>query len=366
MQRVGIADQQLFIIGNETLTCQKVCQDNQLVTFGICFDVIQFATTLDNDTQICVDPFTFDQLENICVCKYGFYLNGSICVNIINEFSEIIVNISNLNTILHAEIQNTDIQLRSIFYNLEQEIMTNISNLSQLVFETYSELKLDIKSVNYSLEYQFENIITDLNSNFNLITNQNGITQAIINGFKNETFNNFQVVSSKFSNLNVLINDNQLNVKNNFTQTQVYINDLKNTIDIRFSTIESSVNIINTKLNDLKTSQSSFETKLNDMQTYVMNTITTQQQLQNVYNKLYQVVSAIVIPEDPCKQWPGSVNQNGLCKCVFMESTDVSSVFCSNVNQCCAVYKIAGTTAYQCANSSVTLTCSQKSIYVNF
>ncbi|CAL6092114.1 Growth_factor receptor cysteine-rich domain superfamily [Hexamita inflata] len=263
MQRVGIAEQLLNIIGVETKTCQQVCSGEEIVTFGICYDKIQFATTLENFTQICADPFYFDSLNNICVCQYGYYLNGSVCVNVINEFSEILLNISALDVKLHTEIQQTDLELKTIFYNLEKEIQTNISNLSQFVFETYSDLKQDINTTNTTLHDTFEVLNTNMDLKFKLSSDQNIMTQSIINGFKTETSANFSVVNTKLGNLNSLITENNLNVTKNFTQVLTQISDLKSTIITNFDQVDtalvglkadvtgtnSSVNTLNSNIN---------------------------------------------------------------------------------------------------------------------
>ncbi|CAL5985440.1 Growth_factor receptor cysteine-rich domain superfamily [Hexamita inflata] len=251
MQSVGIAEQVLNINGTSTLTCQQLCADEYIVTFGICHEIIQFATTLDNFTQICNEPFIFDSFNNICLCQYGYYLNGTICVNVINEFSEIVQNMSSIYLKLQTEIQQTDIVLKSIFYDLEKEILTNISNLSKLVSETHLDLKLDINTINQTLYNTLMDIQTDIDFNFKFNSDQNVITQAIIKQFYIETSNNFSVVNTKLGSVSTLMIDNNLNITNQYIQTQIQISDLQNEISNNFSQVEQSIDGLITKITSL-------------------------------------------------------------------------------------------------------------------
>ncbi|CAL6081090.1 Hypothetical_protein [Hexamita inflata] len=251
MQSVGIAEQSLNISGTSTLTCYQLCDDEQIVTFGICYGIIQFATTLDNFTQICSDPFIFDSFNNICVCQYGYYLNGSICVNVINEFSEIMLNISSIYVKLHTEIQQTDLELKSIFYDFEQNIQTNISNLSKLVSETHLDLKLDINTTNQTLHNTMKDLQTDVDFKLKFNSDQNVITQAIIKQFYIETSNNFSAVSTKLGSVSTLIIDNNLNITNYFMKTQTQISDLQNEIGSNFSQVGQAIDGLIIKITSL-------------------------------------------------------------------------------------------------------------------
>ncbi|CAL5991947.1 Growth_factor receptor cysteine-rich domain superfamily [Hexamita inflata] len=324
MQRVGIAEQSLYVIGAEIKTCQQVCSGEQIVTFGICYDIIQFATTLENFTQICADPFNFDSLNNICVCQYGYYLNSSVCVNVINEFSEILLNISALDVKLHTEIQQTDLELKTIFYNLEKEIQTNISNLSQFVFETYSDLKEDINTTNTTLHDTLKDLNTNMDLKFKLSSDQNIMTQSIINGFKTETSVNFSVVNTKLGNLNSLIIDNHLNVTKNFTQVLTQITDLKTNIGINFDEVDAA--LVGLKTNIASTAK---ESSVSSVYTLV-GTRATQSYLTDVYNAISTQISALKTATNPCTAWPGSVNQGGLCLC-----SGRMPYFCPSLNVCC-------------------------------
>ncbi|CAL5979133.1 BspA_family leucine-rich repeat surface protein [Hexamita inflata] len=288
MQSVGIAEQSFNIIGEVIITCQKLCVNDKIVTFGICYENIQFATVLNNFTQICADPFTFDSLNNICVCQYGYYLNGSICVNVINELSKIFLNVSALDVKLHTEIQHTDLELKNIFYNLEKEIQSNISNLSQFMFETYSDLKQDMSTTNLTLHKTLKDLNTNVNLKFQICSDQNIMIQSIINGFKTESSTNFSALNTKLGIVNTLITDNHLNITKNLNQTQTQISDLKTTMGTNFDQVDTalvqldadvastntSVHTLNLNVN---TKLVTFNTLINDNQLNIKNNFTQTQ-----------------------------------------------------------------------------------------
>ncbi|CAL6030837.1 DUF1640_domain-containing protein [Hexamita inflata] len=226
----------------------------------------------------------------------GYHLNGSVCVNVISEFSEILLNISALDVKLHTEIQQTDLELKTIFYNLEKEIQTNISNLSQFVFETYSDLKEDINTTNLTLHDTLKDLSTNVDLKFKLSSDQNIMTQSIINGFKTETSVNFSVVNTKLGNLNSLIIDNHLNETKNFTQVLAQISDLKTTMITNFDQVDTalvglktdiastniSVNTLNTNIN---TKFVALNSLINDNQLNLKNNFTqTQTQISDLKN----------------------------------------------------------------------------------
>ncbi|CAL5973677.1 Growth_factor receptor cysteine-rich domain superfamily [Hexamita inflata] len=339
MKRVGISEQQLQIIGTEIISCQQVCSGDEIVTFGICHSKIQFATTLDNFTQICENPFTFDSINDVCVCQYGYYLNGSVCVNVINEFSEIILNISALEVKLRAEIIQTDVELKQIFYNLEKEIQSNISNLSEFVFETYSDLKQDINTTNATLHDTLKDLNTDIDIKFQLSFDQNTMTQLIINGFKTESSTNFSVLNTKLENLNSLISDNHLNVTTNFTQTQKQLSDIKTTMIINFDEIDTTLLTLKTSI-----ASTAKESSISSLQTLV-GTRATQSYLTDVYNAITAQISSLKTMTNPCAAWPGTENLSGLCRCGL-------GSYYVYLNKCCQ-YIINSRDKYICSDNKI-------------
>ncbi|CAL5995968.1 Conserved_hypothetical protein [Hexamita inflata] len=452
----------------ETLLCANICKTpNQYITYGICQQQPQFSTLLSNQTVICEHPFIFNDQDNLCECDFGFYLNISFCVNVIDQFSNTQKNATILGNELRTEIQRTELELKTAFIGLEQLIISNITAFVKNMNDNDLATNNNIISTNQTVHKNINDLRAENTDQFNIMTGQienkhiqttsqinaefNGLTTLIndnqvniknnfttqkvamddfranmvtsfnyvdkhitdiqtenkadinavktkldtqttlINDNQMHVKNNFTVqkdqitdfrtnmqstlilmdshitnfqndnradlstinntLKTKLDTQTTLINDNQLNIKNNFTAQKDQITDLASSINTRFTTLDSSVSTANTKVDALKTqltgSQTSIESKINgvstqisttktqltDVQTYMTNTVSTQQYLKDVYNSLYSAVNAIAVAQDPCKQWPGSVNQNGLCRCSYWST---GSVFCPTWNSCCS------------------------------
>ncbi|CAL6040695.1 Hypothetical_protein [Hexamita inflata] len=263
---------------------------------------------------------------------------------------------------LHAEILNSSAELKLMlqnqFYNLEQDIQSNISNLSEFMFETYSDLKFDIKTTNITLH-------DNLNQMFKESSDQNSMTQVIINGFNNQVSNNFSFLYGKLENISsvihdnqlnitTLINDNQFNIKNNFTQmlqkidnANIAVNDFKSISLFNFSAISTQINSLDTKIS------SSFSSVLN-----TCSKETTVEDLKTQINKLNDKINElsvnISIQTSGCKTVGAIPEGDGLCKCAARLGSGVivpddlyhgqwftyrRSYFSISLNMCCSQYK---------------------------
>ncbi|CAL6021199.1 Hypothetical_protein [Hexamita inflata] len=76
--------------------------------------------------------------------------------------------------------------------------------------------------------------------------------------------------------------------------------------------------------------------------------------VSDVYKSLLGAINGIATAQDPCNQWPGSVNHGGLCKCKYGDESDqYQQVFCPNWNMCCRFAGIAATTyIYRCVGNT--------------
>ncbi|CAL6084700.1 Hypothetical_protein [Hexamita inflata] len=464
------------IVGSETLICVDVCDSNYFVTYGLCMLQPEFSTLLQNTTVVCEYPFVFNSVINTCECDFGFYLNFTFCVNVIQQFSIIQKNITNLKNSLQDEIQRIEIELKTSFIGLEELIINNLTALTQNMNENDKQIIDNLVNMNETVHKNIDDMkiqsgiefktVTDLiktkqiqtltyltninttlkntidaqsaqiadnqvniKNNFSAIMNVvatqsqvNDIYNSLISvnaiavenqylqlsnyidtKFNTQTIllnNNQQFIKNNFTaqnnqitdfrtnvssilnlvnqhitnisndhkadliNVNTtlknkidiqttLINDNQLFIKNNFTTTKDQIQSLKIAIEARFTTVDLSVQSVNTKLDNIKTQitgyQTSIQTQMNDVSTQISNTVATQSQLQDVYDKLSGVLSTktqlttvydnllaavneIAVTQNPCIEWPGSVNENGLCRCSYLGQTH----YCSNFQSCCA------------------------------
>ncbi|CAL6035049.1 Hypothetical_protein [Hexamita inflata] len=271
-RRIGKTQKSIYITNQEVLQCNSVCQDNQYVTYGICQEQIKFSILLSNNTVICDFPFAYDQQSDSCICKYGYYLNISVCVNVIDYFSQIVINMSLVDKKLHGEIQSSSIELKSLFYNLEMEIQSNISNLSQLVFETYTDVKNDIQTTNFTLHSDITYIQNQMYLKFQQASEQNQQTQSIMNGFQNENQN-------KLNNLSSLINNVQADISNQFVTTQNQITDLKSYVGTNFDQVDTSISAINSQNQQIVTQLNSIQGLINENEKYSKNNFTQTQAL---------------------------------------------------------------------------------------
>ncbi|CAL5983933.1 Growth_factor receptor cysteine-rich domain superfamily [Hexamita inflata] len=276
VNRVGQVLKQVNITALEYFQCTSICPNNTFVTYGICQEQIKFSILLANNTVICDHPFEYDDQSNICICKNGYYLNITICVNIINQFSHIMTNITSLELKLQSQYPNIEL----LFQKLEHEISNNITDLKTVMGTNFDQvdtalagLKLDVVSANTSvntlnstMNIKFANMTSLINDN--QLNIKNNFTQALtqIADLKTVMGTNFDQVDTalaglkldvvsantsvntlnstmniKFANMTSLINDNQLNIKNNFTQALTQIADLKTVMGTNFDQVDTAL-----------------------------------------------------------------------------------------------------------------------------
>ncbi|CAL5987802.1 Hypothetical_protein [Hexamita inflata] len=307
----------------ETLICANICKTpNYYITYGLCQQQPQFSTLLSNYTVICEHPFIFNDQINLCECDFGFYLNVSFCVNVIDQFSITQKNATILGNELRTEITKTELELKTAFIGLEQLIISNITalvknindndlatnnniiNTNQTIHKSINDLRTENTNQFSTMTGQIENkhlqTTDQINTEFNRLTNfindnqvnvKNNFTaqkdqitdfrtniQSTLNlmdshitNFQNDNRADLSTINStlktKLDTLTTLINENQVNIKNNFTAQKDQITDLATTFNTRFTTLDSSVSSANTKLDTLKTqltgSQTSIESKIN-------------------------------------------------------------------------------------------------------
>ncbi|CAL6053739.1 Hypothetical_protein [Hexamita inflata] len=350
----------------ETVICANICKiPNYYITYGLCQQQPYFSTILSNETVICQHPFVFNDQNNLCECDFGFYLNVSFCVNVIEQFSISQKNATILENELRTEIQKTELELKTAFIGLEQIIINNITALVQNMNDNDLTISNNIISTNQTIHKNINDLRAENTNQFSITTGQienkhfqttnhintefNRLT-TLINDNQENIKNNFatqkvaiddfranmvtsfnyvdthitdiqteykadiNVVKTKLDTQITQINDNQVNVKNNFTAQKNQITDLATTINTRFTTLDSFVSSANAKLDALKTqltgSQTSIESKINgmstqitstlatktqltDVQTYITNTVSTQQYLKAVYDSLNTQVQSI-------------------------------------------------------------------------
>ncbi|CAL5995587.1 Conserved_hypothetical protein [Hexamita inflata] len=184
ISRFGYLNATVIDHGSETTRCD-VC-GIQTVVYGLCADQLVHAT-LVNGTLQCLFPFEF--VDNQCVCVYGHLLNGSVCVNIIDEISSSAKYPTN-DTELEQMLQNIT-NIENLLIELDSSILNNVSNFSGMLNSTYSNLEQYIIN-NFSL------------ADTNLLTNTTAIDQRIFDNISSLV----AVINSNISQLETFIVSN--------------------------------------------------------------------------------------------------------------------------------------------------------------
>ncbi|CAL6084994.1 Hypothetical_protein [Hexamita inflata] len=232
---------------------------------------------------------------DICECDFGYYLNLTFCVNVIQQFSITQKNATNLENTLKNELQRSEIELKHAFIGLEQLIISNITTLALNMMEDDKEIIEDIVSTNRTIHQNVDEMRAENTNQFSALTDLigNNHMQTL-----NYLTNTNTTLSDKLDVQTALIDNNQLSIKNNFTA------------------------IINTMATQVY---------LKSVYDNLIGTVSAKTQLQSVYDRLYASIYEIVLFKNKCKAWPNAVNENGLCKCFYKSQV----TYCPKLNQCC-------------------------------
>ncbi|CAL5978828.1 Hypothetical_protein [Hexamita inflata] len=312
-QRIGQTQNLIIVSSVELQKCNLVCRNNQYVIYGLCKEIMQFSVLLSNNTVACNHPFEFDNYSETCVCMFGYFLNITNCVHVVSELSAITANMLLLDSKLQTQILTSQIEMKSLIYNLQLEIYANISNLSDFVQGSYTNLELDISNVNETLHERFNNLKTDITYQFKLSSDHNTMTQSFINNFRSETSNELTTIkaiindnqeniknnftdlkqqsSDNFSVLNTIINNNQLNNNNNFTQISSQISNLNSNMKMNFDLVITDV--YNTNMN-IKNNFTQTNQKIDSVNTQI-NAVVTNSHFQTQIDLLKQQIQNISV-----------------------------------------------------------------------
>ncbi|CAL6103280.1 Hypothetical_protein [Hexamita inflata] len=189
-----------------------------------------------------------------------------------------------LDSKFETEIFNSQIEMKSLFYNLETEIQSNISNLSDFAFESHTDLKQLIISTNVTLQDNLKALQTDIMQQLQQVTDQNQITQAIITDFKSDILNNLSAIAT-------YMNNNQLSMKNNFSFTNSQITNLNTTMQTNFNQVIADVQ--NTNMN-IKNNFTQTNQKIDTVNAQI-NAVVTNNQFQTQIDLLKQQIQNISV-----------------------------------------------------------------------
>ncbi|CAL5986450.1 Hypothetical_protein [Hexamita inflata] len=293
--RFGSSMFSVTITGSETLICADLCDSNYFVTYGLCMLQPEFSTLLQNITVVCEYPFVFNSVINTCECDFGFYLNVSFCVNVVQQFSIIQKNVTDLEISLKDEIQRTEIELKTSFIGLEELIINNLTALTKNMNQNDKTIIDNLLNINETVHIHIDEMKIQNEIEFKTITDliETKQIQTIyyLTNINTTLRNTMDAQSSQIA-------DNQLNMKNNFS---------------------AIMNVVATK------------SQLKDVYDTLSGVLSTKTQLTTVYDSLLAAVNEIAVAQNPCKEWLGSVNENGLCRCAFLGQAH----YCPTFKSCC-------------------------------
>ncbi|CAL6043465.1 Hypothetical_protein [Hexamita inflata] len=249
--------------------CDSIC-NRLFFVYGLCLDSLQFSQ-IGGKIFTCGENFDF--IGDSCVCKEGYVLNQSQCVNIAGHFTELKTAFTNQNEQL-ARLQNT---VTSNYADVQQYILSNTSALDQRILDNISAAnnyissnmsllqrnininKAELSTQMSDLKIYLENNISELNDQLMLNTTklqqlfQTEISRANNNlellnlkfqQFSDKTVLNYSIIENKFVEVNGLIDSlkdviKSLQIENGQFKTQ--INTLQNKLDkIQFKSDRSS------------------------------------------------------------------------------------------------------------------------------
>ncbi|CAL6100021.1 Conserved_hypothetical protein [Hexamita inflata] len=224
--RFGKYSTQIKIIGNETTQC-NICGD-LVVVYGLCLESLLYGH-IENGVFKCVFPFEYR--DNACICAYGYLINGTKCINIVDA----ITNMQNSDNssqlqILEANIDKIYQALNSLdkyIYNnvtdIQINLSSNIDRLEHSIISNFSKSDYNLQTNTTVLDKRiFENITglkSDIQKQYNLFD---------INLLQNTTnldwqiFNNISYIKEQMLSLNQSI----VNLNQTIQQQQGIINDL--------------------------------------------------------------------------------------------------------------------------------------------
>ncbi|CAL6040753.1 Hypothetical_protein [Hexamita inflata] len=240
MKQTGMSEFSLSITGVEIFTCESVCIDNKIVTYGICFDLIPFSTILDNHTQVCNLPLILDQINNICVCIEGYYFSVDRCVNIEQQFVDVDGNMSLLALTMQFEISQAVITMNQQLSDVETKIYKQLDNISLNMDVNLKNIEYDIQSTNTSLHKTLNTNQDIINANFGKVQTSQLAVKDQITQFKAESIYKVESVNQAVLDLKSLSSTR-------FTQ----LDSIQQFLQQMNDAFNNKMNQLNAKINEL-------------------------------------------------------------------------------------------------------------------
>ncbi|CAL6006185.1 Conserved_hypothetical protein [Hexamita inflata] len=197
---------------------------NQFVVYGLCLNELQNGVS-SGGLISCVFPFVYN--ESKCICSDGYELNGTFCVNTVQQM-----------TILDIKENEATADLNQKISTLRQSVTDEIQSLADWT-------RNEISSLDASLQEQIKYNISTLEGKTNLsILKQELLTNSSFNLLDQRLFNNItgttlymetQIISNTSLLNSSLLSQIQLSdqaVVANNTKMEQYVNTTRNILEL--------------------------------------------------------------------------------------------------------------------------------------
>ncbi|CAL6085606.1 Hypothetical_protein [Hexamita inflata] len=136
------------VSGQVAEDCNNICASGRF-TYGLCLEELLHSSISDGQ-NMCVDPFEF--LNDSCVCKHGYILNQSQCINVINSLLNLEQSLGNNISAITKVIDDNRAAL-------ERSVNSNVSVILQLLQERQTQIEYNVsETYKHSSQYLKGNI----------------------------------------------------------------------------------------------------------------------------------------------------------------------------------------------------------------
>ncbi|CAL6076322.1 Hypothetical_protein [Hexamita inflata] len=201
-------------------TCVSICSPPLHYVYGICLPNLELGQySAINESYWCELPFIYDGYS--CHCQYGYLLNISYCVDIINTLTQLDVqlasNFSNLSDTLKYNVSQLEAHINANLAYTEQSMLNNksflmnqINNLNVSLTKSIDDLSNKVNTINSTLTQTTVSLQSQLDT-----TNYN------LQQLKSKQATEIQDIKQQYSDH--LVNTNAIEIKQNqslFTKQQ--------------------------------------------------------------------------------------------------------------------------------------------------
>ncbi|CAL5977450.1 Conserved_hypothetical protein [Hexamita inflata] len=317
--------------GYESIQC-NLCS-NLSIVYGLCCEVLKFSENINGMYQ-CVYPFEY--IDNQCICAYGYLLNNTKCINVIDALSNMkyLDNYSNDEQI--SKLQYMVGNITNILDNVDQSIVSNITEIENNIISNFTKSDYNLLINTSILDNRIYQNITSI---------QNDILMRQISADTNLLFNTTVLDQRIYNNVS--------NLQNTINNLTLHLNDLNNYLQKQTYTLELQQNIIQNLTQQLNCTSSYGFSIVNGSCVQISCAVYGQQSINGICQ--CTIINQIVVGNSCiCPQSSrivrsacicsisGQIMKNGQCTCAtsgaFVENNacvcGINSLNISNVCSC--------------------------------